>query len=416
MYEKIVLDNGLRIVAERIPYVRTVSVGIWVGAGSRHELASESGAAHFIEHMVFKGTDRRTAQDLAAEMDEIGGQINAFTTKECTCFYGRVLDSHLPQVLDILGDMIFHARFDQGDVENERGVILEEIGMYKDAPEDLVVERLMGAIYKGTALARPILGRPQTLNRMDGAFLKAYMARNYQPGDTVVALAGNLTDGDIERVKALFAPMQPGHLKPYRPAKYTPSFTGKKKATEQNHLCLAFPCHSALDPDRYACQLMSFILGGGLSSRLFQRIREQEGLCYSVYTFSSLFQDTGFHGIYTALGAETETRAIRSILEEIHRIQEEGVTETELRRATEQVKANMLMGLESTSDRMNRLGRNELIHGTVPEIQDVIQAYDQVTTAEIQAMAQKYLDLEALSFSAVGRIRPVEAYRDILGV
>ena len=210
MYDKITLPNGVRILTEQVPGVRSASLGIWVGTGSRHEKAAESGSAHFIEHMVFKGTERRSAAQLAEEMDAIGGQINAFTTKECTCFYGRVLDTHLPRCTDLLCDMLFHSRFDEADVRTERGVILEEIGMYEDNPEDLSAERLAAAVFQGSALARPILGRPATLERMTGETLRDYMRSHYRPGDLVVALAGSFQPQDVEELKARFSALEAG--------------------------------------------------------------------------------------------------------------------------------------------------------------------------------------------------------------
>ncbi len=254
--------------------MRSVSLGIWVGTGSRHESAGENGAAHFIEHMLFKGTRSRTAAQLAEEMDAVGGQINAFTTKECTCFYARVLDTHLARAADILCDMFFHSRFDDADVETERGVILEEIGMYEDNPEDLCAERLAGAVFKGSPLARPM------------ALLPTPWPGALRPGGGPTAA---------------------------RAAAYVPGVVVKKKAIEQNHLTLAFPGLSFADPRRFQLQLLSSILGGGVSSRLFQQVREQQGLCYSIYSYGTCHDDTGYFGVYTALGRETEGQALDTI-------------------------------------------------------------------------------------------------------
>ena len=231
----------MRILTEHVPGVRSVSLGIWVGTGSRHESAGENGAAHFIEHMLFKGTRSRTAAQLAEEMDAVGGQINAFTTKECTCFYARVLDTHLARAADILCDMFFHSRFDDADVETERGVILEEIGMYEDNPEDLCAERLAGAVFKGSPLARPILGRKATLDKMDGAWLRAYQRAHYRPDRIVVALAGSFTDADAVELAGRFAGLEARPHTAARAAAYVPGVVVKKKAIEQNHLTLAFP-------------------------------------------------------------------------------------------------------------------------------------------------------------------------------
>ena len=235
------LPNGVRIVTEPMDTVRSAALGIWVGGGSREEAPSESGAAHFIEHMLFKGTQRRSAQDIARETDAIGGQMNAFTTKECTCFYGRVLDSHLPQALDILFDMVYHSSFAQEAVETERGVILEEIDMYEDTPDDLCAEKLFGAVFQGSALARPILGSAETLAPMTGEFLREYHRAHYRGDNTVVALSGSFSQEILDELRRRFAALPAGAPQPVVPAVYTPAFVVTSKPIEQNHLTLAFP-------------------------------------------------------------------------------------------------------------------------------------------------------------------------------
>jgi predicted Zn-dependent peptidase len=414
MYEKIVLPNGVRILHEYIPYVRSASLGFWVGTGSRYEDAKMSGASHFIEHMLFKGTETRTAAELASLMDAIGGQTNAFTTKECTRFHRRVLDTHLPQLTDVLCDMFFSSKFDEADVMNERGVILEEIDMYEDTPEDLSSERLSSAVFKGFSLARPILGTKPTLDRMTGQTLRQYKAEHYRPDRVVVAVSGSYRPEDVDRLKGIFAQMPAGGKNSFKDAVYTPTFTVKRKSLEQNHLNIAFPGVAVTDQDRFAVQLLSDILGGGMSSRLFQTVREERGLCYSVYSYGSSYIDTGLFSIYTALGRETEREALRVIVEEISKFKNEGVTEDELIRAREQVKANVLMGLESTSTRMNRLGRNELYFGAVPEPDEIISRYDAVTADDIRRLSERCLDFTKVSFSAVGKVEGADAYREIL--
>lgn len=414
MYEKIVLKNGVRILHEHIPYVRSVSLGIWVGTGSRYESAAMSGASHFIEHMLFKGTTTRTAAELAGIMDGIGGQINAFTTKECTCFHGRVLDTHLGQLTDILSDMFFNSRFDEEDIRNERGVILEEIDMYADTPEDLASERLSSAIFKGYALARSILGKKSTLDKMTGEDLKHYMTEHYKPSSVVIAVSGNYQQDDINRLCDRFADMTKSRTKKPARAVYTPSFTVKRKNLEQNHLNIAFPGICVTDKNRFTLQLLSEILGGGMSSRLFQTVREKRGLCYSIYTYGSSYIDTGLFSVYTALGRETEREALGVIADEIKRFKDSGVTQEELQRAREQMKANVLMGLESTGTRMNRLGRSELYFGYVPDPDEIIASYDSVTAEDIQKLSAYCLDFDKVSFSAVGKVEAAEAYRALL--
>ncbi len=414
MYQKMTLPNGVRILAEHVPGVRSVSLGIWVGTGSRHEKAGENGAAHFIEHMVFKGTTGRTAAQLAQEMDSLGGQVNAFTTKENTCFYARVLDTHLSQAADILCDMFFCSKFDDADVQTERGVILEEIGMYEDNPEDVCAERLMSAIYKGSALARPILGSKRTLETMNGAALRGYMHSHYLAGDIVVALAGSFTDKDLDALALRFGAVAPGTCSIGKSAVYTPAVTVKKKAIEQNHLTLAFPGLPYGHDDRYALQLLSSMLGGGMSSRLWQEVREKQGLCYSVYTYGAGHVETGVFAIYTALGKETETQALKTITAVVQEFTAQGVTQAELDRAREQSKANVLMGLESTQARMSHLGRSELLSGSVLEPDEIIAAYDSVTRADVQRLARELFRFDRASLSAVGRVGTEEEYRALL--
>ena len=414
MYERIILPNGVRILTEQVPGVRSAALGIWVVTGSRHEKAGENGAAHFIEHMLFKGTARRTAAELAEEMDAVGGQVNAFTTKESTCFYARVLDTHLAQAADILCDMFFHSRFDGGDVDTELGVILEEIGMYEDNPEDVCAERLAGAVFKGTPLARPILGRRSTLEKMDGDWLRAYQREHYTPDRIVVALAGNFTQADTDDLKARFGAIPSGKKQAMRLAAYKPGIVVKKKAIEQNHLTLAFPGISFSDGRRFTLQLLSSILGGGMSSRLFQQVREQRGLCYSIYSYGACHDDTGYFGIYTALGRETEGEALDTILAVVRDFTEHGVTQQELERAREQSKANVLMGLESTQARMSNLGRGELCQRQVMGPDEIIAAYDAVTTGDIQRAAEELFRFDTASLSAVGRVRGVEQYQELL--
>ncbi len=414
MYEKIQLNNGVRIVWERVPGVRSVAVGLWVGTGSRHEAAAMNGAAHFIEHMVFKGTENRSAAELAEEMDAIGGQVNAFTTKENTCFYARVLSEHLNTALDVLCDMFFCSRFDEQDVQNERGVILEEIEMYKDTPEDLVAEELFGKVFARTPLGRPILGKKASLKNMTGAGLKAWMADNYLPGQIVVALAGDVPETGIDYIKRRFEGMAPKPPRALKKAAYKPAFTTKYKPIDQIHLCIAFPGLSMTDEDRYAMRLLGDILGGGMSSRLFQELREKRGLCYSIYSFGTAHLDTGLNAVYTALSREQEEAAIGAVLEQIRRLLEDGVTEKELSRAREQVKSNALMSLESTSARMNRLGRNELLFGHVRELEELIERYNAVTREELLSLARRVYDFDSISFSAVGRVKNVEEYQALL--
>lgn len=408
------LPNGVRLVTEAIPAVRSAALGIWVGGGSREERAEESGASHFIEHMLFKGTARRTAQDLARQTDAIGGQMNAFTTKECTCFYARVLDEHLPQALDILWDMVYHSSFTQEAVETERGVILEEIDMYEDTPDDLCAEKLAAQVFQGSALARPILGAKETLAEMTGDSLRAYHHSHYQGHNTVVSLAGSFSPALLDELRRRFAALPAGSPRPLVPAAYTPGFVVTPKPIEQNHLTLAFPGLDYNSPRRFALQLLSSILGGGVSSRLFQQVREQQGLCYSIYSYGAGHADTGLFCVYTALNRETEDKALTTIRQVVDQLRTEGPTDEELSRAREQSKANVMMSLESTQSRMSHAGRSLLFSGEILTPEQILAAYDAVTRADVVALAQDIFRWDQVSLSAVGQVRRAEAYQSLL--
>jgi predicted Zn-dependent peptidase len=414
MHQKITLPNGVRILLEKIDTVRSVSIGVWVMSGSRHEPKKLGGISHFIEHMVFKGTETRSAADIAELMDAIGGQVNAFTTKECTCFYARVLDTHLQDAAGILADMLFNSKFDESDVAIERGVILEEIGMYNDSPEDLVGERLMSAVYAPTPLARPILGTAATLKTIDGAMMREYMKDYYTPESTVISVSGSFSDKDVALISELFSGMKGGASKTAQKGVYSPASVVRKKSTEQNHIILGFEGPSFGSPDRYVNSIMSNILGGGMSSRLFRKVREEKGLCYSIYSYLSSHSDTGLFAIYTATGKETERQAIELITEVIKEFLQNGVSEAELGRAREQSKANVLLALESTISRMNNLARGELFVGEILRPEEIIARYDAVDRDSVLRAARSILNFEKVSVSAVGKTEAADAYLEMI--
>ena len=415
MHQKITLPNGARLLTLAVPGARSAALGFFVGVGSRHEAPGENGAAHFIEHMLFKGTQTRSATQLARDMDALGGQFNAYTTKEHTCFYARVLDKHLDQGMDILSDMLFHSRFDQGDVELERGVILEEIGMYEDTPEDLAAERLSAAVYKGSPLARPILGTQSTLAGMTGEGLGQWQREHYRPGALVVSLAGSFTQEQADRLAGLLGSLEPGPLAEQVSAAYRPAVTARKKAIEQNHLLLAFPALTYLDPRREQLLLLNSMLGGGCSSRLFQQVREERGLCYTVYSYVADHADTGLLGIYTALGREQEELALDTLRDVVTELADRGPTQEELDRVREQAKAGLLMGAESVQTRMSSMGASELLCGRVRTQAEVLAAYDAVTREQLRQLAGTIFRWDQASLSAVGRVRPAGEYGRWLG-
>ncbi|MBR5381317.1 MAG: insulinase family protein [Oscillospiraceae bacterium] len=413
MYEKMTLPNGARLVYDRMPGVRSVSCNIWIGAGSRYEKPSENGASHFIEHMVFKGTGQRSAAALAEAMDAVGGQVNAFTAKDCTCFYGRVLDEHLPILTDLLCDMLFGSVFAEECVESERGVIFDEIDMYEDTPDDLVSERLCAAVYRGSSLARPVLGTKRTLSKLTGDSLKRFMAAHYGAENTVAALAGSFTDGDLadlaERLSSIprTAPAAAG-----TPV-YTPTFTVRRRPTEQNHLCLGFPGVSLADGDRFAARILCEALGGGYSSRLFQKLREEKGLCYAVNAGEAQFADCGFLELYAAVSRENEAEALSMMLDEVKRIADGGVRADELERVRGQARVSLLMSLESTGSRASRLGRSELLCGRAEDVKSLIDGFEAVGRDDVLRLARRFFTPESLSLSAVGRVQTADAYREL---
>ena len=415
MYQEIKLPNGARILTEEVPGARSAALGFYVGVGSRHERPSENGAAHFIEHMLFKGTHRRSAAQLARDMDAIGGQVNAYTTKEHTCFHARSLDSHLDRSLDILSDILFHSRFDSADAETERSVILEEIGMYEDTPEDLVSERLSAAVYRGSPLARPILGTQATLSKMDGPWLADWHSRHYHGGNMVAALAGSFTQQQVDQLKDCLSQLKPGVAPLERPATYRPAVIVKKKTIEQNHLILAFPALSYMDERRPQMLLLNSLLGGGCSSRLFQELRETRGLCYTAYSYVSDHADTGLLGIYTAVNKEQEEQTLEAVRAIVSDLAQHGPTQEELDRVREQAKASLLMGSESIQARMSHLGSSALLFGKVRELPEILERYDAVTREQMRELAQQIFRMEEASLSAVGRVNPGPHYSGWLG-
>ena len=415
MYQPITLPNGARLLLQEVPGAQSAALGFFVGVGSRHEAPRENGAAHFIEHMLFKGTARRSAGRLARDMDAIGGQFNAYTTKEHTCFYGRTLDRHLDEGLDILADMLFHSRFDQGDVELERGVILEEIGMYEDTPEDLVSERLSAAVYRGTPLARPILGRESTLEGMTGEWLARWQRKHYHAGNLVAALAGKFSPAQADSLRDLLAALPSGLPAQSPPVTYRPAVTAKKKAIEQNHLILAFPAPSYLDERRPQVLLLNALLGGGCSSRLFQQLREERGLCYSVYSYVADHADTGLLGIYAGVSRDQEWAALEGARRVALELADHGPSQEEVDRVREQAKANLLMGSESVQARMSHLGSSALLYGRVRETEELLDLYDAVTREQLRDLAGALFRMETASLSAVGRVGSSADYAAWLG-
>ncbi len=412
--EKITLPNGARILTERTDFLKSAAFGVWIGTGSRHETAALSGASHFIEHMLFKGTAKHDCAALSEALDLLGGHSNAYTTKEITSFYVRALSDRMTDAVELVSEMLFSSLFDPADLENERGVIEEEIGMYEDDPEDLATEKLSEIVYPSSSLGRPILGTVHSLRRLDREALLSYMHSHYTGANAVAALSGNFDRAAVDLLAEKLSALPCGKRSAVREAVYVPGVFLKKKKYEQNHIGLLWKGFGQEDERRYAAALLSAILGGGASSRLFRRVRDEEGLCYAIYSFSGSTEKEGLFGVYAACSRENEKKALETAVREIVRIREEGVSREELERAKEKNRTSLLLSMESTGSRASYMARNELKRGTVPSFEEVLAAYDRVSEEEIRETAGEILRPEMLSFAAVGRIGEKDYYEELL--
>ncbi|KOR89959.1 M16 family metallopeptidase [Paenibacillus solani] len=388
--KKILLSNGLRVVMEQIPTSRSVSFGIWVKTGSRNESADINGITHFIEHMMFKGTERFDARGIAEEFDAIGGNVNAFTSKEYTCYYAKVLDEHFPIAVDVLSDMFFNSKLDEAELAKEKNVILEEIAMYEDTPDDLVHDLMSLSVYGDHPLAYPILGTKERLESMDSQALKAYMRKHYTIENTVIALAGNINDEVIELLEKHFGGFaNQGSSESLAVPTFLDGVQFRKKKTEQNHICMSFPGCSIGDDLQYAMALLNNAVGGGMSSRLFQEIREKRGLAYSVYSYHSSHADSGMFTIYAGTAPKQTKDVLQLTTEMLQDLAQNGMTEDELRKGKEQLKGSLILSLESTGSRMNRLGKNELMLGRHLSLDEIIQRVEQVSMKDVDAVLDR---------------------------
>ena len=384
------LSNGLRILVEPISTCRSVSFGIWVKIGSRNESALQNGISHFIEHMLFKGTDRYSAKDIAEVFDGIGGNVNAFTTKEYTCYYAKVLDEHLPIAVDVLADMFFHSQMDKEELNKERNVILEEISMYDDTPDDLVHDLLAKASYGEHSLGYTILGTETNLEAIASEDLREYMQQHYNLQNTVISIAGNVDDSIMELMEAHFGAFaNQGLTSTYSEPQFIGDSIYQFKQTEQNHICLSLPSASMTDDDLYAMILLNNVIGGGMSSRLFQEIREKRGLAYSVYSYHSAYMDSGLFAIYTGTAPKQTEEVLKVTMEVVAEMIVKGMKESELHKGKEQLKGSLILSLESTSSRMNRMGKNELMLGKHFTLDETIARIEAVQMAQINGLIQQ---------------------------
>jgi predicted Zn-dependent peptidase len=403
------LPNGLLVLTERMSHLRSVAMGCWIDCGSRDETLAVNGISHFIEHMVFKGTTTRSASQFAREVDAIGGNLDAFTGKETICFNLKVLDENVPAALDLLADLVLHPTFAPDDIAKERGVILEEIKMDEDNPDYLVHELFTQNFWRDDALGRPILGTAKSVSSFTQEIVLAEYARRFTPTNMVFTAAGNLDHDDfVAQVAAAFSSLSASSSE--RIAKHNapqahPHITLKnKKSLEQVQFCLAVPALPVADPDRYAAYLLNSILGGGMSSRLFQSIREERGLAYSIYSEINPFRDTGSLAVYAGCAIDKAREVLQLTLAEFTRIKQEPVTSEELDRARNQIKGNMVLGLESSNSRMSSLARQQMYFGRFFSLDEITTEIDRVTTADLQRLAKQLLQPEEMALTFLGNL------------
>ena len=399
------LNSGVRIVMEEIPYVQSVSIGIWVRAGSVDETAKNSGISHFIEHMLFKGTENRSAKKIAEDVDKIGGQINAFTGKEATCYYLKTLATNIDKAADILVDMFVNSKFDEEEMEKEKRVVCEEIKMIEDSPEDDAHDIISELVFKGNPLAKSIIGTPKSLDGITRKAIKKYIADEYTRDNIVISVCGSF---DQDYVCELFDSKLTGlsekkEHKPFDTAEYKPSYKMKTKDIEQSHLCLGLKGLPLLDDRYYSLVLLNNIMGGSMSSRLFQNIREEKGLAYSVYSMASSFSDTGYFNIYAGVSHEKIKDAIIGIQDELKLLKAEGVTQDELNTAKEQMKGSYIFSLENVNGRMFSIGKNMLLLNRIFTPEEVMASIDAVTMDDIRDVSELITDIHHYSGVLIGR-------------
>lgn len=417
-FNKTVLDNGIRIVSKRVPHARSVAMGVWVNVGARDERPEESGLSHFIEHMIFKGTEKRTAVQIAKEFDAIGGQCNAFTSKENTCYHAKVMDAYLNTMVDLLTDIFLNSVFDAQEVERERQVVLQEIRMLEDSPDEYVHVLLAQSVWGNHPLGRSILGSPKTVAGFDSATAKEYFSRLYQPERIVIAAAGNLEhDSFAELTARSFEVVRKANGFPER---IVPDMNRvisvHPKDLEQVHVCIGAKGVHATDPRRYACAVLNTILGGNMSSRLFQEIRERRGLAYAVYSFFSLYSDIGTWGAYVGVDNSNTEQVIEVIAREMRRAKDKLVDSSELTNAKQYLKGGLYLGAESTDNQMTRIAQNEITFGRFVPLKEVEDKVEEVTAEQILEVAQDIFQNDFVSLTLLGPVDGDASYEETLSL
>ncbi|MHB1323107.1 MAG: M16 family metallopeptidase [Coriobacteriia bacterium] len=393
-YDKTVLDNGMTVITEEMDTVRSVALGIWCAVGSRDETPAEAGMSHFMEHMMFKGTPTRSSADISEAFDRLGAELNAFTSKEYTCYYARLLDQHTNDAVEMLSDMVVNSTFARDACLSEREVVLEEISRYEDAPDDQVHELFASTLMPSHPLGLPVIGRKETVAAFDHDAAVAFHGAHYKTGNVVVAAAGALDhDRVVAMVQERLTLAEGGRSARQHAVPVTePSLKVQTKETEQAHICFGVTGLAARDPDRFALAVLDGVLGGGMSSRLFQEIREKRGLAYAVYSYHAQYQDTGQFAIYAGTRPDNAPEVIRLIRDEVGRLVSEGITSDEIDRVRESIKGQTILGLESTRARMTRLGKAEVTQGELLSLDEIVERLDAVTTLDVQAVAARVFD------------------------
>ena len=413
-----VLANGVRLATERMPHVRSVAVGIWLTRGSRHEPSAFPGIAHFVEHMLFKGTPTRSAEAIAQQVDSVGGQIDAFTSKEYAGYYLKVLDEHLPLAVDILADLICNPLFAEDEIEREKKVILEEIKMVEDTPDDLVHEMFAEGFWSNHPLGRPILGTPASVSSLDQKTLKQYFSETYVAANFVVVAVGNL---EHERVQALLeralegSPLRGPDAEQSAPI-VAPVIQVRKKDLEQSHIVFGTEALPQHHPERYAGYALNTTLGGSMSSRLFQNVREKRGLAYSVFSGLSAYQDAGALSIYAGCANEAVAELIDVVVAEIRQMKAGGLDPIELRRAKDHLKGSLMLGLESTSSRMSHLARQEMYRDSTFGLDEMLAAIEKVTAEDVLRLADRFFSDGALAVTVLGNVNGLHVTKEQLAL
>jgi predicted Zn-dependent peptidase len=413
-----VLPNGLRLLTERMPHVRSVSIGVWLARGSRHEPQEQSGIAHFTEHMLFKGTATRSAEDIAQTIDSIGGQMDAFTAKEYASYYIKVLDEHLPLAVDVLSDIVRRPAFGPEDVEREKKVVLEEIKMVEDTPDDLVHELFTEAFWEGHPLGRPILGTRETVEALTADKLRTYFRDAYSAGNMIVAAVGNIDHARVrEIVERHFGDVpQAGTPIVDQPPRVVPRIIIRNKELEQSHVCLGTSGYRQDHVDRYASYVLNTVLGGSMSSRLFQNVREKRGLAYAVFSGLSAYRDAGSVTVYAGCANDAVGELVDVVVAELRRLKEEPPPETELRRAKDHLKGSLMLNLESTSSRMSHLARQEIYFDRQFGLDETLEGVERVSRADLQRVARDLFAEGALAATVLGSVNGLEIPRERLSL